>query len=361
MTFLGIILKLQSLMFNKPSDNRSVLKTRKQALLARIIIVLLTTIPSLASAAIPPVSGGVQVWGYSPPIVPAPGDCNILGGFGRGCYIADVGNSTSAGTTGIVNLVPLAIDGPALTVPLGIHSGGGIGGITFNVSAANSPSPTLIASVSTSGIPPGYIPFAGGTAYQPGSINVRSTAIGNLSYNATVIAPVNAVASVLVPILFSGNYNALASLNAGSSTSVSLGVNINTFDAALNANTSLFNWSNLCTGSLGVTSGCGAGQFSGSFSLLAGATYTTSMTAKSIITTFASSGATAINASAYGLVDPYYYIDPVWLTSNPGYSLAFDANISNVVAVPEPETYAMMMAGLGVMGVVGRRRKNKAA
>ena len=32
--------------------------------------------------------------------------------------------------------------------------------------------------------------------------------------------------------------------------------------------------------------------------------------------------------------------------------------MSNVNAVPEPETYALMLAGLGVMGFVARRRKS---
>ena len=35
-------------------------------------------------------------------------------------------------------------------------------------------------------------------------------------------------------------------------------------------------------------------------------------------------------------------------------------NVS-VTAVPEPETYAMMLAGLALMGSIARRRKNKAA
>lgn len=35
-------------------------------------------------------------------------------------------------------------------------------------------------------------------------------------------------------------------------------------------------------------------------------------------------------------------------------------NIS-VTSVPEPETYAMLLAGLGVMGTIARRRKQKAA
>jgi choice-of-anchor C domain-containing protein len=33
----------------------------------------------------------------------------------------------------------------------------------------------------------------------------------------------------------------------------------------------------------------------------------------------------------------------------------------NVTAVPEPETYAMMLAGLGLMGFIARRRKQNAA
>ncbi len=33
--------------------------------------------------------------------------------------------------------------------------------------------------------------------------------------------------------------------------------------------------------------------------------------------------------------------------------------VMEVAAVPEPETYAMLLAGLGLMGVVARRRKNK--
>lgn len=41
-----------------------------------------------------------------------------------------------------------------------------------------------------------------------------------------------------------------------------------------------------------------------------------------------------------------------------GSGLAQGSTITPVPAVPEPETYAMMMMGLGLIGLVSRRRKN---
>ncbi len=44
-----------------------------------------------------------------------------------------------------------------------------------------------------------------------------------------------------------------------------------------------------------------------------------------------------------------------------GNLVAVTGQITSVTSVPEPETYAMMLAGLGVMGFVSRKRKNKTA
>ena len=65
--------------------------------------------------------------------------------------------------------------------------------------------------------------------------------------------------------------------------------------------------------------------------------------------------------SESGFVDPFISIDPAFLLTHPGYSVIVSRGIGNaspaVGAVPEPETYALMLAGLGMLGFIRRRRK----
>jgi len=76
------------------------------------------------------------------------------------------------------------------------------------------------------------------------------------------------------------------------------------------------------------------------------------------------------NASARGarsalvFIDPHIYVEPSFLNASQ-YSIRLSAGIGNslagVAAIPEPRTYAMMLAGIGLLGLVSRRLKNKTA
>jgi len=63
-------------------------------------------------------------------------------------------------------------------------------------------------------------------------------------------------------------------------------------------------------------------------------------------------------------IDPHIYVDPSFLNASQ-YSIRLSAGIGNslpgVAAIPELQTYAMMLAGMGLLGFVARRRKNKTA
>jgi hypothetical protein len=65
--------------------------------------------------------------------------------------------------------------------------------------------------------------------------------------------------------------------------------------------------------------------------------------------------------TSHAFIDPELTIDPEYLKTNPTASLFITPGVGNetVTVVPEPETYAMMLAGLGLMGAITRRRKAK--
>jgi hypothetical protein len=110
-----------------------------------------------------------------------------------------------------------------------------------------------------------------------------------------------------------------------------------------------------CTGTTGCIFNNTNTSFNGTFaaSVFSDSEYEIGLSAKVMI------NGTIGTASA--TVDPFIQIDPKFKAIHPEYSLTFSNGITNLQAVPEPETYAMMMTGLGVMGFVGRRRKKQVA
>lgn len=67
------------------------------------------------------------------------------------------------------------------------------------------------------------------------------------------------------------------------------------------------------------------------------------------------------NNQYFGAISTTAFTTVTFTTSNSGDGIAFDSMSFGVAAVPEPETYAMLLAGLGVMGAVARRRRIKSA
>jgi len=118
---------------------------------------------------------------------------------------------------------------------------------------------------------------------------------------------------------------------------------------------------------------------------LAAGTYNIGFSAYAPLNGIANAGAATFTGSIAGVTLANYSVTSggVWnnysgtqtITSAGHYDVAFTFNTTGgaskdividsvyVVAapVPEPETYAMMLAGLGLMGAIARRRKSKAA
>ena len=71
--------------------------------------------------------------------------------------------------------------------------------------------------------------------------------------------------------------------------------------------------------------------------------------------------ATGAGTTADVSVDPLIAIDPVWLSSHPGYSIQTEAGFGNALPVPEPGSWATLLVGLGMVGAVRRCRGVKSS
>ena len=80
---------------------------------------------------------------------------------------------------------------------------------------------------------------------------------------------------------------------------------------------------------------------------------------------FAMANSWSMIASAF--VDPYLTVDPAYALIDPNYatkySFSFSQGAGNVApgGIPEPESWALMIAGFGLVGAIARRKQSQAA
>jgi hypothetical protein len=61
------------------------------------------------------------------------------------------------------------------------------------------------------------------------------------------------------------------------------------------------------------------------------------------------------SGSATGQIDPFIFVDPTFANAA-AYAINVDSRIGNALAVPEPGTWALLLAGLGGLGFAHLRR-----
>jgi hypothetical protein len=87
----------------------------------------------------------------------------------------------------------------------------------------------------------------------------------------------------------------------------------------------------------------------------------TSYTATSLVVNYTNGGNASSAQSFTWTTNDFTFSGQQIGAANAKFTSAVLTYAAAVTPVPEPETYAMLLAGLGLMGAIARRRKNKQA
>jgi len=211
------------------------------------------------------------------------------------------------------------------------------------------------AEVIISTRPAPYI-VASARAYSP-SCACGFNSIGRLQYDIDVLGTAN----TYIPVNFRGAYDLSGRVKNLATTTANF-----SFGNAVFSLAGVATWIDQTQGiqveEKITTDSQHSGYFSGSSSFLTNALG--HATATVYMVTQAGAGGdgsplTTTTQNSRAFLDPEFYIDPIWLLANPGASLTLPDGVGNAVyqPVPELETYTLMLAGMGMMALVARRRK----
>ena len=264
------------------------------------------------------------------------------------------------------------IGGPCIGDPTASYSGILSGfstetvGAGASLSASGFSSPTLTASVPLStanAIDDGELEYLFEVVGAAGPVSLGVNSVGSISVstvaNSTVPPGNDANLFTLIQFQIESDSSGTAVLNDKASITYSASTNDNGTCTTSNGSTQTGVATVSASVACGASSASGGFDDTGTYTIQANAVYLVIMQADLSIGTDNGSGLSAPGQN--GTVQGLATVDPI-LTVPSGYSLILSPGVGNSAAsaVPEPASWTMLAAGIGLLMVAKRRRVSRA-
>lgn len=185
-----------------------------------------------------------------------------------------------------------------------------------------------------------------------GDVDFRGGGFATVNYDFGIVAPEDFDLLLKVPVIVSAFLTSGVTSTDGDFLFRSFGAATLGISAGQTGGLGLA----VCSGDCAQRPGDGVSTLDGSWTidLLADATYTVSLSATIGLDSL-------FQSSASALVDPFFQIDPAFLSTHPGYSIVVSDGVPNnppegSSTVPEPST--VWPLGFGMLALAGIARKN---